>query len=50
MHFEGRVSAHGVLGDSQAQKLDIKRMYTHVKMNFNANLMGIPERSPMLLF
>jgi hypothetical protein len=27
MHFEGRVSVHGVIGDSQAQKLDIKIEY-----------------------
>ena len=49
MQFDGRVSAHGVIGDSQARKLDMKRVYTHVKTILNANLVGIPERSPTLL-
>ena len=48
MQFDGRVSAHGVIGDSQARKPDIKRVYSHVKM-LNTILVGIPERSPTLL-
>jgi hypothetical protein len=49
MRFEGIVSAHGVIGDNQARKLDRKRVYTHVKTIFNANLIGISERSPTRL-
>ena len=49
MQFDGRVSARGVIGDSQARKLDMKRVYTDVKTILNAILVGIPERSPTLL-
>jgi hypothetical protein len=49
MNFDVGVSACGAIGDNQARKLDIKRVYTHVKTIFNANLLGIPELSPMLL-
>jgi hypothetical protein len=49
MNFDVGVSACGAIGDNQARKLDIKRVYTHVKTIFKANLLGIPERSPTLL-
>ena len=49
MNFDVGVSACGAIGDSQARKLDIKRVYTHVKTIFSANLLGIHERSPTLL-
>ena len=49
MNFDVGVSACGVIGDNQARKLDIKRVYSHVKTIVNANLMGIHERSPTLL-
>ena len=49
MNFDVGVSACGAIGDSQARKLDIKRVYTHVKTLLNANLLAIPELSPTLL-
>ena len=49
MKFDVGISACGAIGDNQARKLDIKRVYTHVKTIFNANFLGIPERSPTLL-
>ena len=49
MNFDVGMSACGAIGDNQARKLDIKRVYTHVKTIFNANLLGILELSPTFL-
>jgi hypothetical protein len=38
MNVDAGVSACGAIRDNQARKLDIKRLYTHVKTIFNANL------------
>ena len=49
MNFDVGVNACEAIEDNQARKLDIKRVYTHVKTIFNANLLGILELSPTLL-
>jgi hypothetical protein len=39
MNFDVGMSACGAIGDTQARKPDIKRVYTNVKTIFNANLL-----------